>query len=75
MSDEQEWLDHEGEIVTAPQSDRPTAYRWDDQHNHWVMRPASGQLAQALTLCGKRALEMPGRGEVDCPDCIEADEG
>jgi hypothetical protein len=69
-----QWLNHKGEIMTAPYSDKPTAYRWDDQRTHRISNPPSGQLVQAVTRCGKRALEIPGRGEVDCPECIEADD-
>ncbi len=68
------WYDREGEVIEAPWVDgRQTAYRWDDQLNHAVFGEQSEQpVQQALTLCGKRALEIPGRGEIDCPGCTEA---
>lgn len=49
-------------------TDRGTAYRWDDQRTHALFRGSDS----ALTLCGKRALEQPGRGAIDCPECLEA---
>lgn len=64
------WYDHEGRILEAPYSDTPTAYRWDDQRTHRISNPTMGRLTQAITHCGKRALEVPGRGDVDCPECI-----
>lgn len=67
------WFDHTGGIVSALATEgRPTAYRWDDQRTHWMFgTPSETPVMQALTLCGKRALEVPGRGEVDCEECIE----
>ena len=52
--------------MTAPYSDEPTGYRWDDQHTHRIMKPPPGRVIQAVTWCGLRALEVPGRGPVDC---------
>lgn len=71
---EYRWFDHNGNVVSAPATDtRPTAYRWDDQRTHWMFgEPSEVPRFQALTLCGKRALEVPGRGEVDCSECIDA---
>jgi hypothetical protein len=67
------WFDHNGNVISAPAAEgRPTAYRWDDQRTHAMLgTPSETPVMQALTLCGKRALEVPGRGEVDCPECIE----
>lgn len=67
------WFDHEGNVVEAPAAPgRPTAYRWDDQRTHWMLgTPSATPTIQALTLCGKRALDVPGRGVVDCPECVE----
>jgi hypothetical protein len=66
------WFDHKGRIVSAPATTgRPTAYRWDDNWTHWMFgTPSSEATFQALTLCGKRALEVPGRGQVTCPECL-----
>lgn len=75
MSEQTRWFDHNGQIVTAPYSDRPTAYRWDDQRTHRINNPPPGQTVQAVTRCGLRALEIPGRGEVDCPECLEREKG
>jgi hypothetical protein len=69
---EQAWLDWRGNIITAPYSEEPTGYNWDDQHTHRLMRPQPGQLVQAVTWCGRRALEVPGRGPIDCPECQAA---
>jgi len=69
------WFDHNGDVIAAPATaaERATAYRWDDRRTHWVFgAPSAVAQAQAITLCGKRALEVPGRGDVDCPECIEA---
>jgi hypothetical protein len=68
------WFDHEGEIVEAPWVDgRQTAYLWTDARTHVVFGEQSETAwHQALTLCGKRALEIPGHGDVDCPECLEA---
>ncbi len=70
------WFDHQGNIIEAsapPDGARPTAYRGDDQRTHYMFgRATSTPMFQAMTLCGKRALEVPGRGEVNCTECIEA---
>jgi len=66
----QAWLTWDGEIVYAPRSDEPTGYRRDDRRTHRLMRPQAGQVVQAVTWCGRRALEVPGRGAVDCPECL-----
>lgn len=57
--------------MLAPWSDEPTGYRRDDQRTHRLMKPQPGQVAQAITWCGLRALEVPGRGPVDCPGCLD----
>lgn len=67
---EQAWLTWDGDVVYAPRSDEPTGYRWDDRWTHRLIRPQAGQIAQAVTWCGKRALVVPGRGPVDCPECL-----
>lgn len=68
------WFDHRGNVIEAPATPgRPTAYGTYDQLNHWMFgQPSSTARFQAMTLCGKRAHEVPGRGDVDCPECIEA---
>jgi hypothetical protein len=69
------WFDHKGNIIEAPWADTPraTTYGQYDQLTHWMFgeQHETAQF-QALTLCGKRAGEIPGRGEVTCPECIEA---
>lgn len=69
------WFAADGCIVSAPapaDGSRPTAWRWDDRRTHYMFgTPSSVPSFQALTLCGKRALEVPGRGAVDCAECLE----
>ncbi len=76
MTDTVRWFDHQGNVVEAPappEGQRSTAYRWDDQYTHYMFGQAIAvPMFQAMTLCGKRALEVPGRGEVTCTECIEA---
>jgi hypothetical protein len=78
MSDLVRWFDHRGEVVAVerpPNGGRLTAYRWDDKRNHWLFGEPANYSAtpfmQALTWCGRRAMEVPGRGEVDCPECVD----
>lgn len=65
-----DWLDHNGNIMTGPDDGGPTGYRWDDQRTHRLMAARPGQVLQAITWCGRRALEVPGRGPIDCPACL-----
>lgn len=67
------WFDHTGGIIETPVTDRPpTCFGTYDRLNHWMFGEPSEQLRhQAMTLCGKQAHEIPGRGGVDCPECIE----
>jgi hypothetical protein len=67
------WFDHKGGIIEAPATEgRPTCWRDDGWQAHWMFgSPSSSASFQAMTLCGRRALEVPGRGEVDCPECLE----
>lgn len=70
------WLDYKGGIVERPADTPLTAWNWYDQHTHAIWPDGHGSLSQVLTLCGKRGCpaarnEIPGRGEVDCPECIE----
>jgi hypothetical protein len=71
------WFDHQGQVIEAPWVEgRATAYRWDDQRTHAVFgRQSEVAVHQALTVCGLRALEIPGRGAVNCPACLELLEG
>jgi hypothetical protein len=79
MSSVFRWFDHKGGVIeaTAPaDGSRPTAWRWDDCRTHHMFgTPSSVPSFQALTSCGKRALEVPGRGPVDCPECLEVVNG
>ena len=65
------WLDHEGNEMTAPASDEPTGFGRFDRLTHRLMRPGAGQVIQAVSRCGRRVHEVPGRGEVDCSECLE----
>jgi len=65
-ADTQRWLGLDGRVFEARYADPPTAYRWDDEYNHQLIRPKGGQVIQPVTLCGKRGLEVPGRGNPDC---------
>jgi hypothetical protein len=69
-----EWYDHVGNIMRAPVSDTPTGYGKYDQLTHRLMRPQYGQVIQATSWCGHRVHEVPGRGDVDCPECLEIQE-
>lgn len=55
-------------IVTCRAADG----RWDHKlFGSGGLHPGSN-LWQAMTLCGRRALEIPGRsGAVNCPGCLE----
>lgn len=74
MADVYRWFDHKGGIIEAPATEgRPTCWRDDGRQAHWMFgKPTEHASFQAMTLCGKRAFEVPGRGAVDCPECIEA---
>ncbi|GAA4082877.1 hypothetical protein GCM10022214_47810 [Actinomadura miaoliensis] len=67
-----QWYDHMGNILTAPYSDEPTGWRRDDRFTHRLMKPSTSGPVQAITWCGLRVHEIPGRGEIDCPKCLEA---
>jgi hypothetical protein len=69
------WFDHKGDIIEAAwaPTKRATAYGQYDQLTHWVFGEQSETAwHQAITLCGKRVHEIPGRGEVTCAECLEA---
>lgn len=66
------YLDYLGRLVILTGGES-TMY---DGLNHALWR-ATEPPSQMITLCGKRACpvrrlrEVPGRGPVDCPECIE----
>ena len=64
------WFDHEGNLMTAPASDEPTGWGRYDQLTHRIVKPQPGRVVQAITKCGHRAHEVPGKGEVNCPECL-----
>ena len=66
-----DWLDYKGGIMSAPYSDEPTGYEKYAERTHRLMRPQPGQLIQAISWCGHRVHEVPGRGDVNCPECLE----
>lgn len=65
------WYDHKGNIMTAPYSDEPTGFGKYDRLTHRLMKPQEGRIVQAVSWCGHRVHEVPGRGEIDCPECLE----
>lgn len=67
-----QWYDHTGQIITAPYSDQPTGFGTYDRLTHRLMKPPSSAPIQAISWCGRRVQEVPGRGEVDCPECLAA---
>ena len=71
------WLDHEGGLLGPAPLAGATGWEKHADRNHRIMRPLAGQLVQAVSWCGHRVHEVPGRGPVDCPECleIEAEEG
>ena len=64
------WLDHKGGLLGPGPVDNPTGWGEYDRLTHRIMRPQSGQLIQAVSWCGHRVQEVPGRGEIDCPECL-----
>jgi hypothetical protein len=64
------WYDHEGNLMSAPASDEPTGWGRFDRLTHRIRKSPPGQIVQAITKCGHRAHEVPGRGEVNCPECL-----
>lgn len=70
------WFDYQGGIVQVPGDTPLTAWNWYDQRTHAIWPSGHGPLSQVLTKCGKRGCpasrnEIPGRGHVDCPACLE----
>jgi hypothetical protein len=66
------WFDHAGHIYEAPWVEgRQTTTR--ALVTHYVFGEQSeSPVAQAITLCGKRAGLIPGDVDVDCPECLDA---
>lgn len=61
--------DHVGNIVEFPDG---TTTCWNgDGYTHHLFAANQGVMMQALTWCGRRANEFPGRGPIDCPQCLE----
>lgn len=65
-----DWLDHQGGIISGPDDAEPTGWEKHANLTHRLMRPRPGQLIQAISWCGRRIHEVPGRGELDCPECL-----
>ena len=65
------WLDHEGELLGPGPLDNPTGFGKYDRLTHRIMKPQRGQLMQAVSWCGRRVHEVPGHGDIDCPECLE----
>lgn len=69
------WYDYQGQIVELADDVPLTMY---NGLNHQISVWDGGALGQMLTRCGKRACpypklrEVPGRGPVDCPECLAA---
>ena len=73
---EYRWRCHTGELVIRPADMALTMY---NGLNHRISVWEGGALGQMLTACGRRACpypgvrEVPGRGPVDCPDCLNSE--
>jgi hypothetical protein len=65
------WLDHRGGLIGPAPVSNPTGWEKYAERTHRIMRPQSGQLIQAISWCGHRVHEVPGRGPVDCAECLE----
>lgn len=71
------WYDFKGGIVELAEDVQLTMY---NGLNHALLPPSDGAPgSQMLTKCGKRACpgatrEVPGRGPVDCADCLDIPE-
>lgn len=71
------WYDYQGGLVELADDVPLTMY---DGLNHRIRMWEGEHVGQMLTGCGKRACpgltrQVPGRGDVDCPECMEADRG
>lgn len=67
------WYDENGEAFTAP-AEAYTANGRLDGRTHYLFAPYDPWMLQPLTLCGIRAGEIPGGGEVNCYECRQARE-
>jgi hypothetical protein len=70
------WAGRDGNVIQARYADPPTAYLPQDRHTHRLVRPGAVQPATPFTWCKQpgwaSGSEIPGRGPVDCPDCLRA---
>jgi len=66
------FLDHRGGMIGPAPADNPTGWEKYADLTHRIMRPQPGQLIQAISWCGRRVHEVPGRGRIDCPECLRA---
>lgn len=67
-----DWYDYAGRKFTAPASAR-TTFGIYDRLNHYLFAADNPNMLSPQTWCGHRAGEIPGRGPVDCPACLERD--
>jgi hypothetical protein len=65
------WLDHRGALIGPAPLDDPTGWEKYADVTHRIMRPQPGQLIQAVSWCGRRVHEVPGRGSVGCRECLQ----
>lgn len=70
------WLDYQGQVFERPDDTPLTTWGYFDQLTHRLWPDGTGELTQAYTGCGRRGCpasrhEIPGRGPVDCPECLE----
>lgn len=77
MTDEpRRWYDYKGGIFEVPADTPLTTFGKLDRLTHALWTDGHGALVQALTGCGRRGCppslhEVPGRGPVDCPECLD----
>lgn len=65
------WLDHNGGLLGPGPATNPTGWDKYGQQTHRIMRSSASMPIQAVSWCGHRVHEVPGRGDVDCPACLE----
>ena len=66
------WMNHAGDLLGPGPVDNPTGWEKYANLTHRIMKPQRGQVIQAISWCGRRVHEVPGRGPVDCRECLEA---
>ena len=71
MSQMTYWMDHEGNLLGPGPVDEPTGWEKYAECTHRIMKPQTGQFVQAISWCGHRVHEVPGRGPVDCQECLD----